>query len=58
MDEKWGRKNSAVRVIYACGSGFVMHDAAHTPDCTSSVTESSILQHSQKTGNSKLSFLF
>lgn len=58
MDEKQGGRSSVVRVRYACGSDVVMHDAAHMHGCTSSVTESFVLQHSQKTSNSQLSFLF
>lgn len=43
MDEKLGGKNSAVRIRYACDSGVMMHGAAHTHGCTSSVPESCML---------------
>lgn len=43
MDENLGGKNSAVRVRYTCGSGVMMHGAAHTHGCTSLVPESFML---------------
>lgn len=58
MDEKLGGKSSTFRVRYACGSDVVMDGAARAHGGTPSVPESFKSQHSQKTSNSQLSFLF